>query len=43
MKWMDLLEFMMELHTYLVLFGGEKNDFICNRIRYLIEVKSGII
>ena len=26
---------------YLVLFGGEKNDFIYNRIRYLIGVKSG--
>ena len=28
---------------YLVLFGGEKYDFICNRIRYLIGVKSGIM
>ena len=27
---------------YLVLFRGEKYDFIYNRIRYLIEVKSGI-
>ena len=27
---------------YLVLFGGEKYDFIYNRIRYLIGVKSGI-
>ena len=27
---------------YLVLFGDEKYDFIYNRIRYLIEVKSGI-
>ena len=27
---------------YLVLFGGEKCDFIYNRIRYLIGVKSGI-
>ena len=27
---------------YLVLFGGEKYDFIYNRIRYFIEVKSGI-
>ena len=27
---------------YLVLFGSEKNDFICNRIRYLIGVKAGI-
>ena len=27
---------------YLVLFGSEKNDFIYNRIRYLISVKSGI-
>ena len=28
--------------TYLVLFGSEKNDFIYNRIRYLIKVKSSI-
>ena len=28
--------------TYLVLFGSEKNDFIYNRIGYLISVKSGI-
>ena len=27
---------------YLVLFRGEKYDFIYSRIRYLIEVKSGI-
>ena len=27
---------------YLVLFGGEKCDFINNRIRYLTEAKSGI-
>ena len=27
--------------TYLVLFGTEKYDFIYNRIRYLIGVKSG--
>ena len=27
---------------YLVLFEGEKYDFIYNRIRYLIGVKSGI-
>ena len=27
---------------YLVLFGREKYDFIYNRIRYLIRVKSGI-
>ena len=27
---------------YLVLFGPEKNDAICNRIRYLISQKSGI-
>ena len=26
---------------YVVLFGGEKHDFICNRFRYLIGVKSG--
>ena len=26
---------------YLVLFGSEKHDFIYNRIRYLISVKSG--
>ena len=28
---------------YLVLFGSEKYDFIYNRSRYLISVKSGII
>ena len=27
---------------YLVIFGGEKCDFIYNRIRYVIGVKSGI-
>ena len=27
---------------YLVLFGSEKYDFISNRIRYLIGLKSGI-
>ena len=27
---------------YLVLFGGEKYHVIYNRIRYLIEIKSGI-
>ena len=27
---------------YLILFGAEKYDFIYNKIRYLIEVKSGI-
>ena len=27
---------------YLVLFGGEKYDFLYNRIRYLIGVKIGI-
>ena len=27
---------------YLVLFGGEKYDFIYNGIRYLLGVKSGI-
>ena len=27
---------------YLVLFGSEKNDFIYNRIRYRLGVKSGI-
>ena len=27
---------------YLVLFGSEKYDFIYNRIRYVISVKSGI-
>ena len=39
---MDLLEFMMELSIYLVLFGSTKFDFIYNRVRYLIGVKSGI-
>ena len=28
--------------TYLVLFGRENYDSICNRIRYLISVKSDI-
>ena len=28
---------------YLVLFGGEKYNFIYNRIRYLARVKSGIV
>ena len=28
--------------TYLVLLGSEKYDYICNRVRYLIGVKSGI-
>ena len=27
---------------YLELFGAEKYDFICNRIRYSIGVKSGV-
>ena len=27
---------------YLVLFEGEKHDFICTSIRYLKEVESGI-
>ena len=27
---------------YLLLFGGEKHDFIYNRIRYLIGVKNGV-
>ena len=29
-------------NRYLVLFGSEKYDFIYNRIRYLMGVKSGI-
>ena len=37
---MDLLEFMMEL--CLTLFGSEKYDAICDRIRYLISLKSSI-
>ena len=28
---------------YLVLFGGEKHDYIYNRIRYLIGVKGGVM
>ena len=28
--------------SYLVLFGSEKRDFIYNRIRYLVGVKSGV-
>ena len=40
---MDLLELMMEvLFVYVVLFGPEKYDAICNRIKYLIGPKSGI-
>ena len=27
---------------YLVLFGSEKYDPICNKIRYLVSVKTGI-
>ena len=27
---------------YLVLFGGQKYDFICNRIQYFIWIKNGI-
>ena len=42
-KFINLLEFMMELDMLeLVLFGGEKYDFIYSRIKYLIGVKSGI-
>ena len=37
---MDLLEFIMKLD--IEIFGVEKYDLICNRIRYLIGVKSGI-
>ena len=29
-------------NRYLILFGSEKYDYICNRISYLISVKSGI-
>ena len=31
-----------DVTRYLVLFGAEKYDFIYNRVRYLIVVKSGI-
>ena len=37
---MDWLEFMMVSLKYLVLLGGEKYDFICIRIRYIIGVCS---
>ena len=38
---MELFKFMMELDIYY--YGPEKYDGIYNRIRYLLEVKSGII
>ena len=38
---MELFKFMMELDIYY--YGPEKYDAIYNRIRYLLEVKSGII
>ena len=39
---MDLLEFMMDMTKYLILFGSEKYDAIYDRIRYLMSLKSGI-
>ena len=39
---MDLLITVYDGFRYLVLFGSEKYDFIDNKIRYLISVKSGI-
>ena len=39
---MDLLEFMMDMTRYLILFGSEKYDAIYDRIRYLMSLKSGI-
>ena len=33
---------MYDRARYFVLFEGEKYDFLCNRIRYIIRVKSGI-
>ena len=40
----DKIDAFIRVHNgtrYVVLFGGEKHDFICNRFRYLIWVKSG--
>ena len=36
------LKYFVNGGKYLALFGSEKYDFIYNRIRYLIGVKSGI-
>ena len=38
---MDLLNFYNNA-KYLILFGREKYGFIYNRVRYLIDAKSGI-
>ena len=35
---MGLLELKMELFRYLALFGSEKHDAICNRIKYIINI-----
>ena len=42
-KWMDLLEFMMDLDIKYYLEGNNRRKPIYNRIRYLMGVKSGII
>ena len=39
---MDILEFIYDGTTYITLFEGEIYDFIYNRIKYLIGLKSGI-
>ena len=38
---MDLFR-VYDRNRYLTLFGSEKYNVICNRIRYLIGVKSGV-
>ena len=41
----DKLDWFIRVYVgtwYLVLFGTEKYDYIYNRIRYLISIKSGI-
>ena len=39
---MDILEFIYDGTTYITLFEGEIYDFIYNRIKYVIGLKSGI-
>ena len=41
-KQINLFELVYDGTKYLVLFGAEKYDFIYNRIRYLVGVKSGV-
>ena len=42
MKFSKILIYFAHNCRYLVLFGSEKYDFIYNRVRYVIGVKSGI-